>query len=253
MTSFGIILCAFNAQPHLAASLAPWIAARRDHLGGHSFTICAVSTPFEAFPQVASDDTREVLRAHLAAGDIDHLIEGNVPIRETAARGAALRWLKDRGADATWMWDADEIATVEQLGKIAAFVEANPLTPWFRVAYRNHVFDERTYLVDPFTPPRIHRIRIGGYEADSFWDDNNVLYRGTITRDFRRDDSFACLTVPKTCAWIKHMSWLNDLRSKAKQKYQWDRWGNCSFKWDDAQGGLVWADPSRAPETATDP
>jgi len=113
---------------------------------------------------------------------------------------------------------------------------------WFRLSLKNYVFDTSTYLADPFTPPRIHRVNIRGYRAHSFWDDNNVLYCGTITRDLKRDVDFPSLTVPKGVAWIRHDSWLNDSRSRRKIEYQVNgrKWPSCSFAWDDSKGGLIW-------------
>ncbi len=248
----GVILCAWQTEEYVEASLAPWIAARETRLGGHDYVICAVSVPFEGFAQSEPRDrTRAILGAAVQADNIDHVIVTDKPMKETEARGRALQWLIERGVDVLWQWDADEIGTAEQIAAIAGFVAARPQVPWFRVCYRNYVFDQQTYLVDPFTPPRIHRVAAGELRATDFYDDNNVLYRRPGDGWIVRDTDLPCVTIPKAVAWIKHLTWLSDLRSKTKAAYQWVRWGRCDFDWDDSRGGLIWRDGQPIPETAT--
>lgn len=250
----GLIYCAWQAADFVPLSLTPWIEAKRARLGGHDFQICAVSVPFESFPQdEVRDTTRSILGAHAQAGDIDHVVVKDRPMKETEARGAALRWLVGQGVDLIWQWDSDEITTADEIERTLRFVESKPLVAWFRGSLRNYVFDQRTYLTEPFTPPRIHRVRVGGYQAASFWDDNNVNYHGTITRDIKKDmNQFPSTAIPKAVAWVRHLTWLNDARSRAKVLYQQSRGWTCSFDWDDARGGLVWRDGQPVPETAQD-
>ena len=239
---FGIIFVAYQASDLLPRSLPVWLNARASNLGGHAFKIIAVSVPFEGFTHGALPDaTQSMLRQFLAAGDIDGLIESSTPMTETEARGQALRLLVgEHGVDALWQVDADEDFLKEDILGAAAYVESQPLTTWFRLPYRNLVFTRNQYLAEPFTPPRIHRVRAGGYRAHSFWADNNVLYGGTITRDLKQDLHFASATIPTHMAYPLHETWLNNGRSKAKCAYQLARWGTCSFRWDESKGGLTW-------------
>lgn len=245
MSRVGVIFCAWQSADLLPASLTPWVEAKRARLGGHDFTIAAVSVPFEGFPQEpVMDGTRGLLGGYAHHGEIDHVVVSNKPLKETEARGRALKWLVERGVELTIMVDSDERWTAAQIEATLAFVAANPWVAWFRVCYKQMVFTPRQWLVDPFTPPRIHRVRAGSYVADGFWDDNGVLYRGTITRDFKRDTDMANMTVPQGVAWVAHDTWLSDDRSRRKCLYQATRWdppngAGCSFRWDDTQG-LVW-------------
>ncbi len=235
----GCIFAAWQCVDLLPASLAPWVEAKRSRLGGHEYTICAVSVPFEGFPQEETrDNTRYKLGALANYGEIDHVVVSDKPIKETDARGKALQWLVAQGCDTLWQVDADEVYTHEDITRILAFVAPNSLIPWFRLSLRNAVFDERTFLTEPFTPPRVHSVRVRGYEASGFWDDNNVLYRGVLTRDMKPDVDFASMTVPSTIAWPKHYSWLSNARSKAKIGYQLQGrgWPECSFRWDETKG-----------------
>lgn len=236
----GVIFCAFNAEDLLEDSLSPWVEARSQEVGGNQFCIVAVSIPFEKFEEPRADDTLEGLRGYLDAGKIDRLIASDRPMKETEARGKALSYLVEKQCDITIMVDSDEIYTTEEIERILEFVEERPATTCFKGSLKNYVFNGRTYLAQPFNPMRIHRVRRGTYVADSFWDDNNILYRGTLTRDFKRDVDFPCLVIPKAVAWVKHFSWLNDQRSKKKVEYQTSRSWICSFDWDDSRGGLIW-------------
>lgn len=236
----GVIFCAFNSEEMLEGSLSPWAEAKAKKLGGHEFYIAALSVPFEKFEEPRTDDTIEGLRGYLDTGKIDFLIAGDRPKKETEARGMALSLLVDQKCDIIWQADADEFPTLEEIEKVLKFVEERPTITCFRGSLKNYVFDESTYLVQPFNPMRVHRVNRGTYIADSFWDDNNILYRGTLTRDFKRDIDFPCLTIPRAVAWVKHFSWLNDQRSKKKVEYQTSRGWSSSFDWDNSRGGLVW-------------
>jgi hypothetical protein len=238
--TFGVIFVAYQAADLLPRSLPVWLSARRANLGGNTFKIAAVCVPFVGFNHGESttlDDTLPMLRSHLAAGDIDHLVESAEPLTEVEARGRALRWLmgSDGGVDAIWQCDADEFLLKEDIQGAAAYVESQPYTDWFRVAYRNLVFTSDQYLAEPFTPPRIHRARIRGYRAHGFWADNNVLYGGTITRDLVQDLHFSSATIPEYICNPLHETWLSNLRSKQKIAYQTVArgWPSCSFRWDE--------------------
>ncbi len=233
----GVLFCGWQCADLLPASLTPWVEAKRASLGGHSFTICAVSVPFEGFPQDETrDTTRSILGAHAQCGEIDHVVVGDKPHKETEARGAALRWLMTQGVDIVWQVDADEVYTYDNLTSILMFVEVTPWTIWYRLSLRNAVFTPTTYLAEPFTPPRIHRVAAGFYRLHSFCDDNDLTYGGTITRDLKRQDQFASMTVPTSVAFVRHLSWLNDDRSRRKVAYQLTHFGHCGYRWDDQRG-----------------
>jgi hypothetical protein len=151
----------------------------------------------------------------------------------------ALNYLLGKPVEIIVQWDSDEVATEDELRCIMGFVDAYPLITWFRLSYANLVFDEHTRLVDPFTPPRIHRVKSGSYRVHSFSGDNDIQYGGTITRDIVSQARFPSATIPEFVAAPRHFSWLNDERSRKKVAYQKRRWGLCSFDWDDSKGGLI--------------
>lgn len=245
--TFGVIYVSYESEDLLSMSLSPWIAARRERLGGHSYVVCAVSVPFTGFPHDPTkplDGTIPRLQQHLLAGDIDHLITSPYPIVETEARGQALRWLvgEGEGAEVIWQSDGDENVNQQDIFSIACFVEQNEWMQWFRISYSNLVFDEKHCLAEPFIPARLHRVYApGGYKVYGFYEDNNVLYRRPWQGDegtSLMDVAFPSMTIPPNVANPLHYSWLSNDRSRRKIAYQMARWGHCSFKWNEEKGAL---------------
>jgi len=200
MSKYGIIFVSYNSADMLPESLPVWLKVRQTGVDGHSLLICAVSCPFEGFNEPRSDDTLGILERARAAGNIDHLILSEIPIKETEARGRALTWLMQNGCDTTWMVDADEFHTIEEIQRIVKFVEARPGIVAFRGSLRNCVFTPNQYLAEPFNPMRIHRLRVADLTARGFWDDNNVWYErdGAMGGTIYRDTELPTLTIPKT-------------------------------------------------------
>jgi hypothetical protein len=243
MTTIGVIWVGYNCADTLEKSLGPWESARRSGLGRYDYAICAVSVPFEGFDCSEKDETHAILERHRKRYDLDHVFADDTPVTELVARTGALRWQIDRGADVTVMVDADEFYTPDEIERITSFVAARPQIAAFKGSLKNYVeaSGQRGYLADPFTPMRIHRVRYGTYVADHFWADNNVMYRGTLTRDFKRDIDLPVMQIPRTTAFVHHESWPNSPRSQKKIKYQLEArgWPQCSFAWDESKGGLI--------------
>lgn len=235
----GVIFCGFNTAQYISDSLFPWIEARRKQIDGNQIVISAVSVPFVRFPGERTDSTAKIISDHFLKGDIDQCCVDNEPLEETVVRGNSLNYLKSVGCDAVIQVDSDEFYTLEQIEKILNIVNFNPFVVWFRLSLKNYIFDGKTYLEEPFQPPRIHRIKtVDGFEAAGFWDDNSVFY--TNGENTYQDRSFPTKTIHKNIIWVKHMTWLNDERGRDKVNYQKSRWGNdlCSYEWDDEKKEL---------------
>jgi len=249
MSKVGVLWVGFNTEQYVAQSLQPWLNMRARFTNPNEipsrrvdeFVIGAVSVPFRDFPQARCDRTAEMLEQYKAGGWIDHLHVSDVPTTEVAARGAMLRQLVNDGCEICLQVDSDEVYQEDEIARIFDYVRMNTWIWWFRLSLKNAVFTPTTFLAEPFTPARIHRVVVGGWAVNGFWDDNNVTYSdGTKTR---RDTEFASMTIPTSIAWIKHLSWLDDGpngRSRAKLRYQSSRWsGVCSFRWDEPTNSLA--------------
>lgn len=243
----GLIVVGRNMEEYFGACLAPWLRARGGRLLDHEFMIAGVCVPFMGFPEQEDDGTGERFEELYRKGDIDLILHQNGAMPETEARGRALNNLVAHHCDLVIQVDLDELWTYKEIERVLRFVEGEPLVAWFKVCYKNLVFTEDQWLKDPFTPARIFRTKVGGYKAHSFYADNNILYGGTITRDLKRDEDFSHLTIPMHVAHVKHLTWLQDNRSKLKVEYQTARGWQCSFAWDEAKG-LIFNPVFRAPE-----
>lgn len=250
----GIILTGYNMEEYVSRCLGPWIQAKKIKLDGHEFVICGVSVPFAGFPASKKDNTTTILEQLRQAGAINHLITEPENIPETTARGMALQWLKTQEVDIIWQVDLDELYTINDISNILACVDRNPFITWFRLSLKNYVLDEHTFLEEPFQPPRIHRINDRGYSAHSFSADNDIQYGGKITRDIHPQEHFATMIIPQGVAWVRHMTWQNNSRSRRKIEYQLKgrNWPSCTFAWDDARGGLIFNPFLPAPKIARD-
>ena len=228
-------------------SLTPWIEARREHLGGHEFKICAVSVPFEGFDHgnEPEDSTRAILRVAVQYNEIDHAIVRDKPMRETEARTLALQWLMRNDVDIVWQVDSDEEYTNTAIFSLASYVETTGYYAWYRINFLNLVFTEKLALKDRFTPPRIHRTAWVDLRAGWFYEDNNIDYKTMDPGRLIKDVQLASVTIPEPYGLIAHHTWLNNERSRKKVQYQQLRWGppngaGCSFAWNEARGGLTW-------------
>ena len=226
----GIIYCAYSSEEYVEKSLSPFI----EGASGHSFVISAISYPFVGFEKGGNKKTLDILRKYRDEGKI-YLNYGSEEIEEPTARQIALDQLLEIGVDLIWMVDSDELYTKQQIHGIIKFVQEEEFVAWFRLSFKNRVFDF-DYLEEPFCPPRIFRIKVSNYQINRFIDDNNLSYRGRLKRDIVPDLALSNMTVPKSVAWIDHYTWLDTPESKGRTKkkveYQLKHFGICSYKWD---------------------
>lgn len=242
MRKIGVIFCAYNNAELLGASLQSWIGLRAKICD--EIIISAVSVPFLEYKdlEIKPDNTLDLLRDYQANNFIQHLVDSPLFIKEHEARDLSLQFLLAQGCTDIVLWDLDEVASVDQLDSIVAYVRQNSYISWFNFSYKNYVFDKKTYLLDPFTPPRWFKVETNGYKLKCFHWDNDLTYSGTVVNlnSFQnRLISYKELPskiIPSSTVWISHYSWLNDRRSMAKVKYQQAHFGACSYGWDEERG-----------------
>lgn len=234
----GIIFTAYGCAEYVEKSLAPWIELRNKALSqeGDSKTsifISAVSVPFKDF-DAKDDGTIQILKGYLNKGDIDSFaFSKSVSEKETVARQQTAKELLKKNVDLLWQVDADEFYTVDEIEKIIKFVDRQKFIVSFKLCLKNFIWDESHHLEEPFSPMRIHRVKSNGFDFAGFWDDNNANYYDYTTNVEARDIQLSSMTVPKNIAWVKHLTWLNNDRSRKKIEYQKKRWPACSFQWND--------------------
>lgn len=233
----GVIFTAYNMADMIHQSLHGWSEAKKNCLNGHEYLICGISIPFKKFKDPVKDNTLQILWDHINRGTLDNLITQEEPLLETEARTLALKYLMSKDIDVIIQVDADEFYSQKDISNIFSFVEKNSFISCFKGSLKNYVFNEKTFFKKPFNPMRIHRVKTkNGLVADAFWDDNNLLYKDGS--GYVADNNLPNTTIPQSVAWVKHMSWLSNERSKKKIEYQTSRGWKCSFKWNDSENKL---------------
>lgn len=252
----GIIFVSYNDLDNVEKSLSPWIHAKDKKLDGHEFIISAISLPFEGYKDIPGfqedETTYKILETALMYEKIDFLITGPKYIKETEARtlGMAPLLLEDfkRNPDKTltmippcdyiWQVDSDEFYTQKEISKIIKFIEFNPDVTWFKGSLKNYIFDEKHYLEQSFNPSRIHKTKSNDFKVYIFNEDNDICYMHTECVTVVPQGFFPSLTIPKNVAFVKHLTWLNNDKSKKKIAYQTSRGWQCSYKWNEEKNCL---------------
>lgn len=233
--TLAIIYCGYNQAHYIPQSLKPWIYLR-ETCKEIKIKIYAVSVAFKEYcgMDIPVDNSKELLIQYRDAGLIDELIIGPDYVTEAKARDMALQTALVDGCTDIFFLDSDEFATIPEIHRLVKFVQNNELIPWFRGSLKNYVFDEHTYLTEPFTPPRWFRVKCGDFHLKEIYHDNDCLYLGKD--GVISYNQLPYLTVPKVVAHFKHLTWLNDEKSKTKCEYQSRHFGICSYRWDNDLG-----------------
>lgn len=234
----GVLLCAYQCEEHLEKVMAPWVCSQKSH----DIVISSISCLFKEYQNMSFDKdnskTKALISRYVDSGAIEFAFHPDEVLTEADARDKPLKYLLNSGCDFVWLLDGDEYYTTEQINKIIKFVEAQKFVNWFGLNFKNIVFDGDVY-VDGFCPPRIFRVNIGQlFKLDSFYWDNDVVYKSLTRSEHIMYTDLANINIPKNIAHIWHMTWLNNEKSKRKVAYQTAHFGHCSYKWNDVTNKL---------------
>jgi len=225
----GLIASGYNCEQFLTDCLAGWKEFKdtsNDQLVCSFIHNCFKENEELGFPLKSSDNTMKVLDDSFKDGFLDYYDISNKYLNEHQARNVCLNNVLSEGVDYVWTIGLDEIYSCSEITNILKFVKMNPLITWFKVNYKNYVFDGKTW-VDGFCPPRIFKTSSHGGLKELYYDDDFVYNDGT---DYK---AASHLEVPRNLAHIRHMTWLHS-NGKAKVEYQKKRWGEggCSYSWN---------------------
>jgi hypothetical protein len=231
-TTIGVIYCGFGNIENTKQSIPTWLKAREEKLADVEWIIAGVSVPFKEYKDtVFAND--ESTTEYLKTLPLDYLVTEPKFVSEAEARNKALFYLLEQGCDFIFLADNDEMFTLDNIRDIAKFIARDNLTTWFSFSYKNYVFDNSHYLLNPFTPPRAFRVNLSDYKLSCFYHDNEVYYTYKITSKYKDFKELSNRIIPQNIAFIKHYTWPNNERGRLKTEYQTTRWGDlCSFKWN---------------------
>jgi hypothetical protein len=230
LKNVGVLLCAHSCERHLEECLRPWL-----NLGAN---ISAVSVPFEEYKgkNIPDDRSQEILQSHGIS-----FFDAPKFIPEAQARNMPLNFLRQQEVELVWLLDGDEIYTEEEIENILAFVNnpINKFNQWFRVNFKNYVFDGKKWI-DGFHPPRIYRMdRLGNF----YWDNDIDFYPNSDNVPVKQE-KVANTEIPRSVAHVRHMTWLNTPEGKRKVLYQEEHFSKngkncCSYSWDSEKDCLT--------------
>jgi len=232
----GLIASGYNCEQFLAECVAGWKQFKAH--GEHELVCSFVHNCFKenqelGFSRWSSDNTMEMFDSYFSEGFLDYYDVSKKYLNEHEARNICLKNVLSSDVDYVWTIGLDEIYSFEDISKILKFVQMNSFITWFKVNYKNYVFDGKQWI-DGFCPPRVFKVAAHGGLKKLYYDDDFVYNDGT---DYK---AAPCLEVPRNIAHIKHMTWLHS-NGKAKVEYQKKRWGDdgCSYSWNYDENKLI--------------
>lgn len=251
MSKIGLLVTAFECENELDEVLKPWTEYR--NLGKDDIIISVVSAQFKAYHELKigfnNEKTIEKLQqlfcnytSDYQNTTIQYLNTPDEPLEEWGARNLALKPLLDEGCDLIWLLDADEYYKMEEIEKIVNRIhgEDAKFYAWFKLNFKNYIFSGKEWI-DGFCPPRIFRTQIQNYKLNRFFWDNDTIYKNSeLEIEYKNLPS---KEIGRNIAYIKHLTWLNNERSRLKCLYHEKHFGppkgiGCSYKWDEKKNCL---------------
>lgn len=154
------------------------------------------------------------------------------PTLEKDLRNVALSLLL-QDVDIFLIVDLDEQWTIKQIDSFIRFVENTPQFDWYKINYRNFVFDRNHYYLG-FNPPRAFRkFRQDGVKLVGFYHDNDVFYQ-----DQKIDKDVAHCIIPSNIVLVDHYSWSDKDLCKQKIAHHNKHYSHSSFKWNEEKDCL---------------
>jgi hypothetical protein len=226
MRKLGVILSAYGIEEYVKPCLNSWIK--------FDIPIACSSFQFENFEKQSNAACVNELKKLLPEECIFY--DENKSFKEHEARNISLDYLKNNtDIDTVLILDVDEFYTEKEIENLLKFINSEDFSwiAWAKINFKNYVFDGKSWT-DDFCPPRIFKIKYQDYALDKFYWDNDILYidKNSASVDYKQLSS---ITVPKNKIHVKHMTWLDNERSKNKIKYQEKHFGSCSYQWNDSK------------------
>jgi hypothetical protein len=223
----GVLFSAYNSESYIDECVAPWFELKEEM----DITIGCNSGMYVDYLKFGFKPKNKPTLHKLVNHDFDFIVATGPKalLGENDSKNTILHVLKNT-CDVVWIVDSDEFYTKDEIRRIVQFINDTPYYDWYSVNLKNSTFEEHLWI-NGFCPPRIFRTdRNGG--INEFYFDNHISYNDGTTFDEKLNTS-----IPRTIAWVKHLSWLtNDPRTPEKIEYQNMRFdGGCSLKFEEGK------------------
>ena len=224
----GIIYCGYNTEEYVIDTLTPWVEAK----DFFDIKIAAVSVPFEEYRTLnqQQDNTTNILKNFYKKGAIDALFTEPKYIKENIARNLSLEYLLQYNPEFIMLVDSDEFYTKDEIQKIFKITQDNKNIACLEINLKNYIMDGKTWS-DGFHAPRVFRNDIYDGIKEFYWD-NDLVYNNGYSHNHNKG------LIPKEIVHVKHMTWLNNEKSKLKIQYHLNHFGGCSYKWNEEKNSL---------------
>ncbi len=237
----GVLCCFHGCEDMLYRVIAPWLNVKCN-LEKVEFKIAVVHGLFKENKDNGVSDNDEATLNLIKGGqwhDYLYIQPEGVYESEAQIRDKGLQFLLKQECDYVWLLDGDEVYQEWEIAQALKFIGNEHFISWFNIEFKNLTFNENTYTKS-FCPPRIFRVKSGGFRLNSMYWDNDVSYldeRGNSVLYTQ----LSSRSIPVSQCNPLHFTWLNNERSKNKIAYQeahFKSGAGCSFKW--GENGLEW-------------
>jgi hypothetical protein len=245
--NIGVTCIGYNCKEGLEEVLRPWKQIKTSPelaplVGGLSIAFvhgCFEETHAIGFPLKSEDGTEEYADEIFHKGVLDEVGGRNEPRKEyemwTEGYELSQRYSKtflNKDIDLLWMLNTDEVWTIDEINKVLSYIKLNNLVDFYKVNFKNYCIDKSTW-VDDFIVPRIWWAKKQG-GLKRFYQDDLVEYNNG-----KKDIVCSHLVIPQAVAFPKHYSWVGSKEYlQRKLAFQKLRYGQCSYRWNEAENKL---------------
>lgn len=236
MQKIGILGCGAECEDVIDKIFTPWFELKKNY----NLIFSAASTQFKEYfdNKVLFNNSATIkkLEEYKEKKLIENIIEDNSDL-EHKVRDKSLQFLLNQNVDLVWLLDfCDEYYSINDIINIINWINRkdNSFITWFSIPFKNYIFDEKSWI-DGFCPPRIFRINSYPYKLNKMIWDNDCEYR-SVNQGSISYKALSNKSIPKNLLnnGIKHLTWLNNEKSKKKIDYQLKHFqNNCSYKWNE--------------------
>lgn len=238
--NIGITSIGYQCREHLDKVFAPWVKIKQgalkdkiDNLWIGTAHACFVETFVAGYPKDSTDGTVDAFNEYKNQGVIDQLTLFENPDYEFNVWNSNLPFLFGKNIDLLWMINLDEVWELEEISTLIDITKKHPQADYFKINFKNFVFNYNTY-VDDFVVPRVWRTNRNGGIKGFHYDDEMTFNNGET------DKKVPFLVIPKNVLFPKHYSWVGSKEYlQRKLRFQTEHYLISSYKWDDEKDCLA--------------